>query len=267
MTNCDATLETIERYVNLTLEDRERAAFEDHFFECDDCFRKVQALQDARAVLASGAAEPRVSPARPARRVPPTAWMAIAAMVVLSVLVLRLPRQPADPGEAPSAPAPATAAPSTQAPAPAPSTAPAENPLSALAAITPPPYVSLTTRSEPDAHTRAFDEAMTYYAKGNYRESARRLGELTANAPALAPALFYLGVSELMEGRADRARAAFERTVRTGTMPYADEAHFYLAKAALRLNDRATAARELQRAVEREAGPRGEAARILRELK
>ena len=49
--------------------------------------------------------------------------------------------------------------------------------------------------------------------------------------------------------------------------PYADEAHFYLAKVALRAGDLTTAARELEIAVDREAGPDGDAARLLAELR
>jgi hypothetical protein len=48
--------------------------------------------------------------------------------------------------------------------------------------------------------------------------------------------------------------------------PYADEAHFYLAKASIRLGDVARARRELALAIEREAGPEGEAARLLKRL-
>ena len=49
--------------------------------------------------------------------------------------------------------------------------------------------------------------------------------------------------------------------------PYADEAHFYLAKAALKAGDLTSATRELQIAVEREAGPDGDAAKLLAEVR
>ena len=53
----------------------------------------------------------------------------------------------------------------------------------------------------------------------------------------------------------------------SGVQPYADEAHFYLAKAALAAADVDTAKRELALAVDREAGPEGEAARLLAQLR
>jgi anti-sigma factor RsiW len=41
-----------ERYLDDRLSAEEQAAFEDHYFECDDCLRAVQALQDLREVAA-----------------------------------------------------------------------------------------------------------------------------------------------------------------------------------------------------------------------
>ncbi len=70
-----------------------------------------------------------------------------------------------------------------------------------------------------------------------------------------------------MADNVSRARAALQRSAESGVNPYADEAHFYLAKAALRAGDLTTAARELEIAVEREAGPEGEAAKLLAELR
>ena len=54
-------------------------------------------------------------------------------------------------------------------------------------------------------------------------------------------------------------------TLRIG--PYADEARIYLAKAALKAGDLTSATRELQIAVEREAGPEGDAAKLLAEVR
>ena len=136
-----------------------------------------------------------------------------------------------------------------------------------MAKITPPPYVALTTRSDTDPDTQAFANAMTHYAGGRFDQSSAALRVIVTGSPGLAHAQFFLGVSELMANRPAAAREAFERTIRTNVAPYADEAHFYLAKAALRVKDVDTARRELRLAIDREAGPRGEAAKLLDELK
>jgi len=270
MTTCHVAPDTAERYVSGLLPDSEQTAFEDHFFACDSCLQKVQALQDLQSALAAMPSEAQAAPAQPSRRVPPMTWMALAAMIVLSVIVLRMPRQPAGTSDAPTpavqtdatrpAPPPATN------PAPA-VTTPAEDPLVRLSKITPPPYVALTTRSDSDPDAQAFANAMTHYAGGRFDQSSAALRVIVTSTPGLAHAQFFLGVSELMSNRPEAAQEAFERTIRTGVAPYADEAHFYLAKTALRAKDVGTARRELQTAIDREAGPRGEAARLLEELK
>ena len=108
---------------------------------------------------------------------------------------------------------------------------------------------------------------MTHYSAGRHRRAADGLQTLADRAPAAAHVQFFLGISELMTGNVARARGALQRTAESGVSPYADEAHFYLAKAALRAGDLTTGVRELQIAVEREAGPEGDAAKLLAELR
>jgi len=96
--------------------------------------------------------------------------------------------------------------------------------------------------------------------------AADGLGALAEQVPDVAHVHFFLGISELMSDNVSRARGALQRSADSGVNPYADEAHFYLAKVAIRTGDLTTAARELQIAVERDAGPDGDAARLLAEV-
>ena len=118
MTTCHVAPDTAERYVSGLLSDSEQTAFEDHFFACDSCYQKVQVLQDLQGALAAMPPEAQASPAQPSRRLPPMTWMALAAMIVLSVFVWRMPRQPDVTSDttAPAAPTDSTR------PAPAPAT-------------------------------------------------------------------------------------------------------------------------------------------------
>jgi hypothetical protein len=59
-----------------------------------------------------------------------------------------------------------------------------------------------------------------------------------------------------------RAETALRAAAASEVTPYADEAYFYLAKAALQREDLAAAERALTEAVAREAGP-GNEARVL----
>ena len=113
-----------------------------------------------------------------------------------------------------------------------------------------------------------FDEAMTHYSARRYSQAAARLQALNDRSP-LAQVQFFLGISELMSGEERRAGVALQLCAAQRTSPYSDEAHFYLAKLALRAggSDLTAAVRHLEITVERGAGPTGEAARLLEEIK
>jgi TolA-binding protein len=270
------------------MDESERMRFEEHFFACEACFRAVQALEDARSLLAEDVATGTRSQAgtfAALGRGLALRWMAVAATLVisagLSVLVWQVSRPidipdatepatrvPAEPSQATQPAAPTAQAPALE-PTPAATPAPAstEDRLERWAAVTPPQYLALTTRSEQDLDAQAFEEAMTHYTAGRHRQAADSLQVLADRTPGAAHVHFFLGISELMSGNVARARGALQRSAEAGVSPYSDEAHFYLAKAALRAGDLTTAARELEIAVDREAGPDGDAARLLAELR
>jgi TolA-binding protein len=284
MTHCDLGTEPAERYVSGEMSELERTGFEEHFFACSVCFGTVQAVADARQVLEEQLSTAVAAPAASGRGLP-LRWMALAATLVisagLSAVVWRgstpldVPPSALPVSDAPVAPPQAMSpAPAAQAPVRAPNPALSNPPsapdrLARWAAVTPPRYVALTTRSaqDEDEDARTFNEAMTHYSAGRHRQAAEGLQTLADRAPAAAHVQFFLGISELMSGNVPRARGALQRSSESGVSPYADEAHFYLAKVALRAGDLTTGARELQIAVEREAGPEGEAARLLAELR
>jgi cytoskeletal protein RodZ len=143
---------------------------------------------------------------------------------------------------------------------------PARN-LGVLALFVPPPYVPLQTRGAGDAQMQAFASAMARYNAKDYQAAAEQLKTLADAQPDAAYVQFFLGIALLMTDKPAEARQALDRAASSGTAPFNDEAHFYLAKGALRERDVERATRELQLAVQREAGPAGEAARLLRELK
>jgi TolA-binding protein len=272
MSNCNATPDTAEQYVSGGLSEPEQAAFEEHFFECDRCLAAVQALQSAQAALGVPPAKAAAPAARKSFHLPYT-WVAAAAMLVVSVVVLsRMPR-PAEPEPGVRLQPATPANPSVAAPAPATAPSPTTNAagdlneqLTRMATFTPPPYVSLTTRSQEDADARAFEDAMVHYSAARYGEAARRLAAVASRAPRATHVVFYLGISQLMAGDVDSARESLARTIRANDAPYSDEARFYLGKAEIRARDLGAARSTLEAAVKRAAGPRGEAARLIEEI-
>jgi predicted Zn-dependent protease len=206
---------------------------------------------------------PAAAPTAPKRFAVPYPWLAAAAMLVLAVVLVRAPWR--------AAPVPAVPVPTStpESPIPSSTTKPASDPndrLTRMSAVTPPPYVSLTTRSQEDADARAFEDAMAHYSAARYDAAARALAVIASRSPRAVHVLFFLGVSQLMANDVDGARESLARTARAKAPPYSDEAHFYLAKAALRARDLGAARSALEAAVKRGAGPDGEAARLLEEV-
>jgi TolA-binding protein len=182
------------------------------------------------------------------------------------------PPAPATSQPATSQPAPATASsqPPSSAPAPPPGTSPAEGPtalIARLAIVIPPPYVAVPVRGEGDDVQKAFAAAMTRYRAGDHAGAAKGLRALVGKSPNLPSAQFYLGVCELLTRQPRRAETALRAAADSEVTPYADEAYFYLGKAALQRGDLAAAERALTEAVAREAGPGNEARILLEEVR
>ena len=125
----------------------------------------------------------------------------------------------------------------------------------------------LQTRGSANNQAQSFAAAMTRYSAKDFAGAAEQLQPLAEAMPDAAHVQFFLGISQLMSGKPAAAIESLDRAAASGTAPFADEAHFYLAKAAMQTRDLARAERELQIAVEREAGPAGEAAELLRDLR
>jgi TolA-binding protein len=270
------------RYVAGTLSEAEQDAYEQHFFACSACLAHVQMLQEIKDGLREAPAPVAVSrPASPSFTAGPWLGLALAASLVAAFgwwwqggvgpapgapAVAVGPGTPA--GPAPSAPT--TPGPPATSPVTPPATAPVEAPsrrsvLAQLALVIPPRYVPIAVRgSAPAAGT--FDAAMAHYVAGRHREAAAALQALSEAAPTDPGIAFFWGISELALGHPDAAREGLTRAIAADVQPYADEAHFYLAKVYLAEGAVDLARGELQFAVQREAGPEGEAQRILAAL-
>jgi hypothetical protein len=102
-----------------------------------------------------------------------------------------------------------------------------------------------------------FADAMEPYARGDFAESARRLGAYLARRPQDTRARFYHGVTLLLLGRDGEAVAALEPV--TGDERLGPEARWYLALAHLRAGE-SKRARPLLQGLAEGSGPRRAAA-------
>jgi hypothetical protein len=246
----------------------------------------------------SGAAD---QPARRSAGLPGAAWIGLAAAASLAGLLVWAPwRQSPAPGPAPDTTVAQQRPPvtpdvgtpkGTQTPPVQPNTGAASRPsgtgtgsgavsrptpapapgrplinLDALALVMPPPYVPLQTRGE-GGQGDGFAAAMARYAAKDYRGAAAGLQPIADAQPDAVHAQFFLGISYLALDQPANASAVLNKVAGSGVSPFADEAHFYLAKAALRARDLDRAERELTLAAERQAGPPGDAQKLLQALR
>ena len=82
-----------------------------------------------------------------------------------------------------------------------------------------------------------FNAAMVAYSTGDYRGAESGLEAALAAGVDPAPANFFRGASLLMLDRDREAADAFYAVIPAGESPYLAEAHYYLAKALLRMGD------------------------------
>ena len=218
----------VERYVADTLAGDELERFEAHLLSCRGCQDEVLLAVAARGGLQSLGAEvpaPGASTPEPGepsrsrtRKIPAKFWLPVAAAAAIAGLIFFGPdRVP-------------------------------EN-LSELGQLGQPPvYLGVSVRQEEASADSLFAAAMLRYVAEDYAGAASGLtGALEAGAGPL-PAQFFLGASLLMLDRFREAVEAFGVVADLGQSPYLAEAHYYRAKALLRLGDAESALADLRAA-------------------
>jgi tetratricopeptide (TPR) repeat protein len=241
------------------LGEKERDAYELHYFECARCYAALQALRSVR--LAAGESRPSAAlrAARPAWR---REWLAAAAALAViggggALLWQVVDRSPRD-----AAPPPAASATSPGPSSVTPSTPPAMQ-LAEMAVVIPPPYAPARLRAAGD---EAFDTGMKRYQSGDYPDAIPALERATRGGQTSEVARFYLGISYLLADRPADAVNALEPLAAGADSPYAEPARFFTAKAWLRAGDVQRAAEALDRTIELHGDREREAAEIRRKL-
>ena len=139
----------------------------------------------------------------------------------------------------------------------------------ALGAVAQPPiYLGVAVRAATPVATEQFSNGMRAYADARYADVVAALkGGRAAGIEGVATP-FFLGASLLMLDDASGAAEEFARVIAMGETAYRSEAHYYRAKALLRLNQPADAAAELDRSVRSGVDPiKGAAQSLLDSLR
>ena len=121
---------------------------------------------------------------------------------------------------------------------------------------------------EPPAYTpasndpRDFVQAMQHYSARDYAAAIPALRAAAAAHPDFAPARFYLGISLLLAKDQPGAIEQLQSVAATRNSPYAEQAHFYLARAFIAQGNRSAAQQQLDLVIAT-AGPLESEARTL----
>jgi tetratricopeptide (TPR) repeat protein len=227
--------ELAEKYILGQLGADEQQSYEEHYFQCSNCFEELQLRQTMQSEL--GKMRPG-APVVQARRgkIDWLAWGAVAAALLVAAGLgwWRFHRTPA-----PVAPVASNVAkPMDNGPA-----------LDLLARAEPPAYTAPALRGGSTGSGARFREGMAHYRVGNYEAAIASLTSAASTDPKSADAQFFLGICYLLKGQTDLAIARLRATIDLGDSLDLEMAHFYLAKARLRERDAAGAEAELDRAI------------------
>jgi tetratricopeptide (TPR) repeat protein len=244
-------------YLRGDLPEAERDAFEQHTFECADCFERLQVVRALQGVLRREAEAGRGTAVVGRRRGPGVGWLAWAAgAAFVAVGATMILRNMPPPGPVP------TTAPTASASVP---TAQPSVTVTTPARLEPPLYAPLIVRGAAPPDT-PFTKAMEAYVRGDYPAAASGLRAALEEDPADAEARFYLGVSELVAGRSPEAVRELDRVATGDDTGFAEAARYYLAHAYLAQRDVAAARRELRRVAHGDGDHKEQAQRLLQEL-
>jgi TolA-binding protein len=238
--------DVLEHYLLGELNDSQQDAFEQHYFECKDCFED---LQVARAIQEFVPRQPGLSNSKRAPHSSSlhSAWVPAIAIICLGFVALvgtwqyqKLRNESMNqPSQTINAGTNNTRLPKTDTSAS----------IIELARIEPPPYSPVVLRGLQDESLQAFHDAMRHYIRKDYASAIPGLRNAVRMNSQAAGATFYLGACYLLTNQTDSAIQAFATTISLDDSNYAEQAHFYLSKAYLQKADLPNAQIELERTV------------------
>jgi tetratricopeptide (TPR) repeat protein len=240
MTHCTGTLadRSLEQYIQGTLPESEAQQFEEHYFDCPECLRQVEALQAVALKLGSQTRKAAKAPIPWPVRVGSIA--AIAAMLVVGFFGFRASHRTGGQTLATAPMTPQAAPPSQAAPLSHPATPSlASAAVSRLADLALPAFQAPNLRGQNgDLH---FDEGMKAYTNQDYAGAIKALSQVPAQDPDALAATFYSGVCQMHEGDLGAASRTLQGVADAGDSPQQEAAFYYLAQVALARNDAAAA--------------------------
>jgi tetratricopeptide (TPR) repeat protein len=269
--NCEQVLkgDIAGKYILRQLSVAEQEAFEEHYFECERCFEMLQTCRVLQVALNETSSVMHTEPIEE-----PVRWRwtwGLAALLLYGAALIFVAAvaggfwkyRASISGSSHHAPVGAR---NTNA---APKNAAGENKeavLAQLARVDPPPYNPTLVRGAEDQAALRFRRAMSYFLRKDYVAAIPGLQDAARLDANSSKANFYLGACYLLTDQTDSAIKSLQKAASSDAADYAEQAHFYLAKAYLRNNDVRSAQNELELTVKFHGDRENEAKDLEQEL-
>jgi tetratricopeptide (TPR) repeat protein len=253
--------DAIERYLADELSEPDRQSFEDHYFGCADCFERLKLARSLQSHSAKAQERFVTTPYFSGRL--RTTIVAICSVVVLAVLApiyWRGRESTILQQQSENAPAkPSTVNRTVE-------VRKKEVLIAELAQVEPAPYIPKRLRESGDRATMKFDHAMSHYVRKDYTGAIGELEEVAAQKGKAVDVNFYLGVCYLLTKQPGAAIGALQKAISPEHPDFAEQAHYYLAKAYLQEQNVASAQAELALTLESRGQREEDARRLKQEL-
>ena len=238
--------EVFEKYLTGDLSSAARDAFEAHYFDCPDCFSRLQSFEALQAGLEQTGSEslPVAARTHAPRRWAWAAGVAVAAAVLATFGLRILQEETLAPGAAVAVRAS----------------------LEELARVEAPPYLAVFLRGERDEAAERFRAAMAHYVEADYPAAILGLEAAAELAPSAANVRFFLAICYLLTDQTEDAIAGLEQTLALGDAAYREESLFYLAKARLRSGNVGAALELLNETIEEHGRLESQARQLVEQL-
>jgi len=253
--------DAIERYLTDELSEPDRQSFEDHYFGCADCFERLKiarALQRRSVQTRNGFVSTSYFSGRFRATLVPLCVVlafAISATVYWRGRESRVLRQAAESGATDRTTIDRDAEVRKK-----------ETLLAQLAQVEPAPYIRKRLRETGDSASAKFDTAMSRYIRNDYVGAIMGLQKAAALQPDAVDVNFYLGVSYLLTNQPKAATSVLQKAISPEHPDFAEQAHYYLAKAYLQEHNIASAQAELALTLEARGEREKDARRLKHEL-
>jgi hypothetical protein len=226
--------EIIEQYLAGALAGSQRDELEQHYFGCEECFRRLETCRATQTALRRDEQAIRASAGDRRRAFPRAVWPLVAVAAAGFIAFVVLHHNGSEQRIVKTEPPPVAIR---------------TDPLIAMVRFDPPPYKAVAMRDAGSEAESRFTSAMKHYSAGRFEQALPGLRAASEKDTQNTAYRFFLGVTCLLAKQTGDGISALTTVVNEGDTPFLNEAWFYRAKGYLTNRDVAAARGDLEHVV------------------